>query len=473
MGDLRDIINYFTLENLTTDGYYKVTQDIYKRQTQSIFGNVELGYNNYLYLTVTGRNDWDSALAHSLSGDKSFFYPSVGLSTIVSEMAPMPQWFSFLKVRLSYTSVGNSYPPYLTKEFYTYDDQTTLWGADAYYPNRYLKPEITNSFEAGLDMNFLANKVNLNVTYYTSNTKNQTFVANLASTTGYEGVYVQAGNVQNRGVEAAIGYRNNWRGFGWESNATFAYNKNIVKNLANGFTNPVTGEPIEMEYIDKATLGSTGSPIVRLTKGGTMGDIYTNREFLRDDNGYIYLDYNTSTPSLVNGEYRKIGTLTPKSHAGWRNSFGYKGVRLNVLLSGRFGGNVVSNTQAYLDYYGVSKSSAKLRETGVSMAGKNVSAENYYSVVASGTGQGAFYVYKATNIRLQEMSIEYTIPRKWLGNVADITVGFVGNNLWMIYCKAPFDPELVASASDTYYTGVDYFMMPSLRNLGFSVKIQF
>lgn len=202
-----------------------------------------------------------------------------------------------------------------------------------------------------------------------------------------------------------------------------------------------------------------------------MGDLYIHRDFKRDNNGYIYLD--KGLPSMVETEYRKIGSLLPKLNMGWRNSFSYKGIRLNILLSGRFGGLVVSNTQAFLDRYGVSEYSAKLRETGVIINGTNVPAKDYLDVVASGSGQGDHYVYDATNIRLQEVSIEYTLPKKWLHNVADVTVGLIGNNLAMIYCKAPFDPELVASASSTFYTGVDYFMQPSLRNMGFSLKVQF
>ena len=205
-----------------------------------------------------------------------------------------------------------------------------------------------------------------------------------------------------------------------------------------------------------------------------MGDIYVNRDFQRDDNGYVYLNPTTFLPSMVNTEYKKVGSLLPKVNMGWRNSFSYKGVRLNVLLTGRFGGNVVSNTQAFLDRYGVSEYSAKLREQdNITINQKKISARDYLNIVAAGTGQGAHYIYKATNIRLQEISVEYTIPRKKLYNIADVTLGVVGNNLGMIYCKAPFDPELVASATNTYYTGVDYFMQPSLRNIGFSLKLQF
>lgn len=471
IGDLNHVTNFFSIENLARSGYYKVNADGLKRQTQSIFANAEIGWRSFLYLNMTARNDWDSALAFSESGDKSFLYPSVGLSSILSEVIKLPEWFSFLKARFSFTSVGNSYDPYLTRVRYEYDILSDTYKAQKAYPNLYLKPEITNSYEVGLNMRFFKGTVNLDVTYYNSDTKNQTIQAPLPSSSGYEYVNVQAGSVQNQGIEMALGYDNEWRGFRWASNVTLTWNKNKVKKLAQGVMNPVTGEPIEMPFIDKATLGSAGAPVVRLTEGGSMGDLYIHRDFKRDNNGYIYLD--KGLPSMVETDYRKIGSLLPKLNMGWRNSFSYKGIRLNVLLSGRFGGLVVSNTQAFLDRYGVSEYSARLRETGVNINGTNVPAKDYLNVIASGSGQGDHYVYDATNIRLQEVSIEYTLPKKWLHNVADVTVGLIGNNLAMIYCKAPFDPELVASASSTFYTGVDYFMQPSLRNMGFSLKVQF
>jgi len=474
IGDLKNVTNYFTTENLDRTANFKIDDDGLKRQTQSIFANVEIGYRSFLYLTLTARNDWDSALAFSESGDKSFLYPSVGVSGVLSEVIKLPDWFSYLKTRFSYTSVGSSYAPYLTKEIYEYNEQSKQYEARLLYPNKYLKPEITDSYEAGINMKFLNGSLSFDATYYHSDTKNQTFVATLPPGSGYEGVNIQAGSVQNSGVELALGYNNNWGDFGWSTNVTYTYNKNKVKKLADGVRNTVTGELIQMPYVEKATLGSTGSPVVRLTEGGTMGDIYVNRDFQRDDNGYIYLNPTTFLPSMVNTEYKKVGSLLPKSNAGWRNSFTYKGLRLNVLISGRFGGLVVSNTQAFLDRYGVSEYSANLREAGsIKINDKEISARDYLNIVAAGTGQGAHYVYKATNIRLQEVSLEYTIPRKWVNNIADITVGVIGNNLAMIYCKAPFDPELVASSTNTYYTGVDYFMQPSLRNMGFSLKLQF
>ncbi|MDR2628003.1 MAG: SusC/RagA family TonB-linked outer membrane protein [Dysgonamonadaceae bacterium] len=473
-GNLDKITNYFTTENLSRTNNFKIDDDGLRQQSQSIFANAEIGYRSMLYLTLTGRNDWDSALAFSKSGEKSFFYPSAGLSGVISEMILLPHWVSYLKARLSYTSVGTAYDPYITREVYEYNSQTNQYNTLLLYPNYNLKPERTNSYEAGLNMRFFKGALHLDATYYRSNTLHQTFIATLPASSGYTGVYVQAGNVQNSGIEMALGYDNHWNDFGWSSNLTYTYNKNVVKKLADGITNPVTGETISMPYLDKATLGSAGSPVVRLTEGGTMGDIYTNRDWKRDDNGYIYLDPKTYLPSLTDTEYKKLGSLLPKAHAGWKNTFTYKGITLSALISGRFGGLVVSNTQAFLDRYGVSESSAAMREAGgISINGRKVAAQDYFNIVAAGTGQGSRYVYDATNIRLAEVSISYAIPKKWVNNVAGITVGLSGNNLAMIYCKAPFDPELVASASSTFYTGVDYFMQPSLRNFGFNINVQF
>ncbi len=472
-GDLNHVTNLFTIENLTRHGYYKVNSDGLKRQTQSVFANVELSWKSFLFLSGTIRGDWDSALAFSSYGNKPFVYPSVGISGLISEIVDMPSWFPFLKLRFSYTSVGNSYDPYLTRLRYVYDEVTDTYKSQTLYPNYDLKPEKTRSYEAGINMKFFEGTLGLDLTYYHSNTFNQTFEAPLSSGSGYTAVNIQAGNVQNAGVEAAISYDNNWGDFGWSSNFTVSHNQNKIINLADGVTNIVTGEPIEMPYVNKASLGGANSPLVRLTKGGSMGDLYIHRDFKRDRYGAFELN-DKGAPSMTDTEYRKIGTLLPKANLGWRNSFSYKGVRLNFLITARIGGNVVSNTQAYMDRMGVSEYSAQLRDAGGVMFGDTmVSAFNYLQTIGAGGGEGDHYVYSATNVRLQELSLEYTLNRKYLKNVCDLTFGFVANNLWMIYCKAPFDPELAPSASSTFYTGVDNFMQPSLRNIGFNVKIQF
>ena len=474
MGYLYRYVNWFSVENLDRVGAgFKMNQGASKQRSTSVFGNAEIGFKSMVYLTLTGRNDWDSALAFSERNSFAFFYPSVGLSGIISEMVDLPDWFSYLKTRLSYTSVGSSISLYQTREFRPYDEQSHDYNAITRYPNKNLKPEFTNAFEAGLNMRFFKGALHFDATWYKSNTLNQTFGITLPPTSGYTSVNVQTGDVENTGIETALGYDLKMGAFRWETNLTYSFNKNTIKQLAHGLENPVTGEIIEMPFLDRATLGAGGAPIVRLTEGGTMGDLYVNREWLRSDNGLIYLNPTTLVPTLINGEYKKVGSILPKSFAGWRNSFSYQGLTLNVLINGRFGGLVVSNTQAILDRFGVSKNSAELREEGVVINGQNVPVREYLDIVAAGTGQGARYVYDATNIRLGEVSIHYTIPKKWVGNIADITVGLVGSNLALLYCKAPFDPEIVPSAINTYYTGVDYFMHPSLRNYGFNVKFQF
>ena len=471
-GDLYHVTNFFTVENTVGSGYYKVNRDGLKRQTQSVFASAEVGWKSMLFLNATVRSDWDSALAFSSFGGKPFVYPSVGISGLIHEMVNMPSWFTFLKARFSYTSVGNSYDPYMTRLRYVYDPQNQLYAAQKIYPNYDLKPEKTQSFEAGLNLKFLDNTLSLDLTYYHSNTFNQTFEAPLSGGSGYDGVYVQAGNIQNSGIEAALGYDNNWGDFGWSSTFTVSHNRNEIINLADGITNPVTGDPISMPYVNKGYLGGSNSPLVRLVKGGSMGDLYIHRDWKRDENGFIRIV--DGLPVMEDTEYRKAGSLFPDANLGWRNTFTWKGIRLNVLLTARIGGNVVSNTQAYMDYYGVSEYSAKLREAGgINISGTNVSAYDFLHIVAESGGVADYYMYDATNVRLQELSVEYTINRKYLKNVCDITLGFVANNLCMIYCKAPFDPELVPSAASTFYTGVDLFMTPSLRSFGFNVKVNF
>jgi len=471
-GNLDKITNWFTTENIDRTNVIH-NDDGKRQQTQSIFAIAEIGYKSMVYLTLTGRNDWDSALAFSESGFRSFFYPSAGLSVIISEMTTLPQWFSHLKASMSFTTVGTAYDVYLTKERYEYDEQTGLYNPLPLHPNRNLKPELTNAFEAGLSMRFFRGALRLDATWYKSNTLNQTFIADLPAVSPYSGVYIQAGDVKNSGVELTLGLDRKRGDFAWNTRLIYSFNKNEIKKLADGMKNPVSGEIISMPYLNKSTLGSGGSPEIRLLEGGSMGDVYVMRDWQRDNNGLLQFDPFTFLPVMINSDYRKSGSVLPLASTGWKSTISYKGISLNTLISGRFGGVVISNTQAIMDRYGVSEYSARLREKGMIIEGTPIPARDYLNIIAAGTGQGANYVYNATNIRLGELSIHYTIPKKWTGNIAAITVGLVGSNLAMLYCKAPFDPELTASATNSYYTGVDYFMQPGSRNIGVNVQLQF
>ena len=470
-GDLRKIPNFFSITNISTTSY-KEREDGSHVQSQSVFAHVELSWKSMLYLTVTGRNDWESALAFSKY--KSFFYPSVGLSAVISEMVELPEWFSFLKLRASYSAVGSSYAAYLTKPYYNYKGQTHEWDSLHRFPNDDLKPEKTKSWEVGLNARFFGGKLNLDATWYRSDTFNQTFESTPSSTSGYSSVLVQAGQVRNSGLEMLLSYHNTWRDFSWNTSVTYTMNRNKIIKLANGVISPVDGKPIDMPYLEKATLGNTGSPQVILYEGGTMGDLYINRELRTDGNGNIYVDPATNKVELTTTERRKVASLMPKGNIGWNNSFAWKGINLNVMLAARLGGSVVSNTEAFLDYYGVSERSAAARDAGgVRVNNGMVDAKNYYQTIGAGTGAGAYYIYDATNVRLQELSLAYTLPKRWFADKLSMTVSLVGRNLWMIYNKAPFDPELTTSTTNNFLQGVDYFMLPSLRNIGFTVKLQF
>ena len=461
------------MNNLNYQEKFKPLQEGWHDQTQAIFASVEVGWRSMLYLTVTGRNDWASQLAYSKNS--SFFYPSVGLSAVVSNMVNMPEWFTFLKVRGSYSKVASAFARYLSNPAYSFNNQTHNWSKPSTYPAYNLKPEDTKSWEIGLNARFL-NHINFDVTYYRSNTYHQTIYAPLPSSSGYNQVVVQAGDVQNQGVELALGYNNKWNDFTWSSSYTFTLNRNEIKRLAAGEVNPVTGETITDNEIQKDWLGASNvAPQVILRPGGSMSDIYVNHELKRDLNGNIEIDPSTGNLSIAETDFRKVGQLSPRYTMGWSNSFGYKGIELGAVLTARIGGLTYSATQGVLDYYGASQATADARDRGgIPINYGTVDPQKYYSAISTAEGgYGAYYLYSATNVRLQELSLQYTLPARWFRNKARLTVGFVAKNLWMIYCKAPFDPEISAATDNAYYQGVDYFMQPSTRNFGFNVKLQF
>ena len=211
-----------------------------------------------------------------------------------------------------------------------------------------------------------------------------------------------------------------------------------------------------------------------LKKGGTLGDLYTSSDLMYDEKGYIKVDDSGQVILTDDGENAYLGSVFPDYNLAWRNDFSWKGIHLGILFSGRIGGICYSATQANLDYYGVSKVSADARDAGgVLVNGRQmVDAQKWYQTIGANSGLPQYYTYDATNFRLQELSIGYTLTSKWFKNVCSLTISAVGHNLWMIWCKAPFDPESIATTGNNYQ-GIDYFMMPSLRSMGFNIKLDF
>ena len=461
--------NFFTVAQLDKETG-KREETGYREQTQSIFASAEVGYRSTYYLTLTGRNDWPSQLAGPNSKQSSFFYPSVGGSVVLSELFKLPESISYLKLRASWASVGLPFGRFLAYPTFSWNTSTGAYSSQSAYPLYDLKPERTDSWEVGLTARFLKH-FNFDVSFYNTKTYNQTMDAKLSPTGGYSTFYAQTGNVRNRGVELSLGYKNTWNKFSWSSNYTFSANKNKILSLIDGYINPVTGEEITKDRMD---VGGLSKARFILKVGGSLGDLYPQSDLLRDSNNKIYVnaDGNVAVNDKADDIY--LGSVFPKANMAWRNDFQYGNWGLGFLLTARLGGVVYSATQAVLDSYGVSEATAAARDNGGVVINGNdmIDAQKWYTVVGADSGIPQYYTYSATNLRLQEASVSYTIPRKKLKNIMDITLSLVGRNLWMIYCKAPFDPESVATTGN-YYQGIDYFMMPSLRSVGFNLKLKF
>ena len=461
---LPNVFNVFDLD----DTKKRAEKTGWHDQTQSLFASVEVGWKQMLYLTVTGRNDWASQIAGSSSS--SFFYPSVGLSWVPTSLWDLGGALSYLKLRGSIASVGMPFPRYLTVPTYEYDATNRVWKDKTHYPIGDLKPERTTTYEVGVDAR-LWRHLSLSASWYQADTKNQTFDPSLPPSSSYTTIYLQTGHVRNTGVELSVGYDNRWGSFRWATNFTYAWNRNEIIELAANAVNPITGEPLNLEKLDIKGLGKAK---YILKEGGTLGDLYTTSDLRFNDNGYVEVDKSGNLLLTDEGDDIYLGSVFPDHNLAWRNDFSWKGVNLGLLFTARIGGICYSATQANLDLYGVSEASAAARDAGgVLINGREmVDAQKWYQAIGSQSGLPQYYTYSATNFRLQELSLGYTLPAKWFRDKMRMTVSFVGRNLWMIYCKAPFDPEAVASTG-LNYQGIDYFMMPSLRSLGFSVKFQF
>ena len=467
-GNLVLVPNKFSLQNIDpADSKVREAGGDSKVRNVAAFASAEVGWKSMLYLTVTGRNDWNSRLVNS--SEESFFYPSVGLSGIISEMVKLPTFISYLKVRGSYTEVGSP----VSRSGMTPGTITTpliggsLKSTDI-YPFTDYKAERTKSYEVGLTARFW-NKLSLDLTLYKSNTYNQTFIGDLPESSGYKAVYLQAGNVENRGIEMALSYNDNFGGVQWNSSLVYAKNINEIKEMVKDYYHPMSPKPINIPEVSK----DKGRVLLKV--GGSINDIYARKVLAKDNQGFVNVSPSGGIGlETVNPIY--LGKTTPDFMMGWNNSFTYKNFGLSFLLNARFGGVVTSSTQALLDRFGVSKASADARDAGGVMLPNQglYDAKKYYMLTATGENDLAgYYTYSATNVRLQELTLSYKFDSRWFKNIIkDLTLSFVATNPWMIYCKAPFDPELTASTG-TYGQGNDYFMQPSLKSYGFSVKFKF
>ena len=453
--------NQFFIQNTTTP--VTSTLSANRRQLQSVFASANLAYDNWIYLDLTSRWDWSSTLAYT--PQNPYAYPSVGLGVVLNDKLNLPEFVNMAKIRGSYAKVGNDLPPYTTLLTNRVDPYAVLTVNDIAFLKE-LKPEKTASLEIGTEWRMWNNRLNVDVTYYKTNTTNQFFKI-AAGNASLNNMYaVNAGDIQNQGVEALVSLdaiKND--DFKWTTSVNFTYNKNKIVKLADGISEfTLTGE-------------GRNNFASKLQVGGSFGDIY-GQDFVRDAQGRILISED-GIPQK-NNTYTKLGNSNPIWQMGWNNSFNYKNFNLSFLIDGKFDYQVMSVTQALLDGYGVSKASGDARANGgvsingVTPSGKavtTVDAEKWYTSTAGMGPVSSQYIYDGTVVRLRELTFGYDF------NIKDsffkkLRVNAVGRNLFYISKKAPFDPEVTMSTGNSL-SGVDIFMMPATRNYGLTLNATF
>ena len=463
--------NVFNLANIVMNGSASIDQKIdSRRQLQSVFGTAQVGYQDKVFLDLTARNDWASTLAYTSHEKSGFFYPSAGLSFLIDKWIQLPEWISFAKLRGTYSKVGNDIPQFITNSVSHITAGGELQANDA-APFKEMEPEMTHSVEVGTEWRFFQSRLGFNLTYYRTNTHNQFFKLPALAGDMYAYRYVNAGDIQNRGWELTVDATPVLTpDFTWKTSLNFSSNRNKIKELHE-----------ELKELVYGPSSFSSSYAMKLVKGGSIGDIY-GKAFVRDVEGNIVYQPEGDHKGLpaVEGEGNtiKVGNANPRFIMGWNHTFSYKGFSLYFLLDWRYGGKILSQTQAEMDLYGVSQVTALARDRGyVTLEGQQIdNVKGFYKNIVGGrAGVTEYYMYDATNLRLREVSLNYTFPKKWMQKtkvLKDLQLAFVARNLCFLYKKAPFDPDLVLSTGNDNQ-GIEVFGMPTTRSLGFTVKCEF
>lgn len=433
-----------------------------EKRLNAVFATAQVGFKEAVFLDLSARNDWSSALAFTESC--SFFYPSVGASVLLNKLVPMGEQVNLFKFRGSYSIVGNDVPIYMSNPRYTLGESGSISAPDK-AAFRTLKPEKTHSLEFGFDGTFLNNRLDFSFTYYKTNTKNQFFSVQAPYESGLRNRYVNAGNVQNQGFEASIGWHQQFNAdFSWSTNFNISYNENKIKELVEGLENGLT-------------IASWQGAKVVLNEGGSYGDLYV-RQIKRDEAGKPVKNAD-GKPVLMGDnidEMKYAGNMNAKVNFGWSNTFHYKDFTLSFLIDGKFGGRVLSATEATLDGWGVSERTGNARNAGkVVVDGVEFDPQLWYTETGSSNFNNSyateFYVYKGTNVRMRELSLGYTF-RNLFGNGKNLTAALIARNLFFFYKDAPCDPD-VSMGTGNGVQGVDIFNLPSSRSLGLNLKLNF
>ena len=477
--------NLFSLNN----GINKptVTSELIRRKMNSLYGSLQLNWDGYLFLDITARNDWSSTMSKA---NRSYFYPSVSLSGVISDMVPklggqMPEWFTFAKVRASYAEVGNDLDPYqLYNNFTVGKDEngnTTAAPGNVLYDSS-VRSELIKSWEAGFDIRFFNNRLGLDAAWYKTNATRQLLNLPMDPFSGYSSRKVNAGNIQNEGVEISLNglILDNPKGLSWNSTAQFSLNRNKIIDLYPGVT-----------LYDIKTLDAIQIVAVQ---GSYYGDIY-GQTFQRvedkNDPNYGKIIVGEDGLPLITTGKSKVGNQSPDWMLGWTNSFSYKGFNLSFLVDFRIGGDLYSATASNLYTRGNAAGTVVNGERQDFIVPNSVvqtpndytenkvpvTHQNYWERIGSTGNYGLpeMYTYDATNIRLRNNTLGYDFNKAMLKNTPfqRLRLSATCNNVWMIHYNLPgIDPESV-SATNTNATGFENGAAPTSRSFTFNVTVGF
>lgn len=443
-----------------------------QKRVNSVYGSVNLAYKNYLFLDFTGRNDWSSTLP---SEENSYFYPGISASAALSDIFSIQSnTLSFLKLRASWVQVGSDTGPYNLVQTFAF---RSPWGTvlspseSNSLLNPQLKPEITTSLEIGVDASFFQGRLNAALTVYNKKTNDQIIPVQISGASGYTSRNTNIGEMTNKGLEIQLGGSpvKLSNGFEWNVVVNWARNINEVTELAPG--------------LDALNLGGQWNVSTQARVGEAYGALF-GPGFVKDPDGNIV--HGENGLPLIDETYRVLGNVTPKWTGGITNTFTYKGILLDVLIDGRYGGDIYSMTTTWGRYSGVLEETLLGRETGIVGDGviangdgtfrpNNVvvSAEQYNKAAYS-NDVAESSIFDASFIKLRQVQLGYRIPNSLLGNfpIRDITVSIVGRNLGLIYANVPhIDPE-TAFSSGNGNQGLEFGQIPTNRSLGFNVNFK-
>lgn len=472
--------------NLGGSGVTSGSESHSESYINSLFGQIELSYDRMLYLNITGRNDWFSALSYpGKKTPNNIFYPSVGLSFILSEAVEMPKWFPYMKFRGSWAQSGGGVGPYNLGLTYGFDQSIGKYPigsiSPTVIPNIDLRPLTSISYEFGFDARFFDNRLGLDMTYYVRNTRDDIVDAGISQASGYEFARINAGQVNNHGVEMLLSATPvRMENFQWDLGFNFAYNHSEVKKITDN---------IDQFIIETSRTGHDGdncAPAWIYHQVGQPYGVIKGYKFKRNEDGEIL--YAHGFP-LKEDKVSILGNSVAPYSFGITSNFSFYGFNLSFLIDAKFGAQLFSMTNAHMVSFGRHIDTVQRNyqneknETKYGVIGKGVDIETgkanttpadpmkYYMAYAGITEP---FVYDASYVKLRELSFGYTFPKKWLkkAKIESLSIAFIAHNLWNIYDKLPLvDPEAGLNIGNGQ--GFENYGLPATRSFGFNFNIKF